>query len=374
MHSVLEGVIKNFFNYWFSSSYSSEIFSLKSRVEEIDCRLLNIRPPSFIQYSPRSIKEQANWRAKEYLYFILYYSIPLFRGIMKEEYFNNLIKLVVFLEFLLDRRICKKNLNLYQLLIQNFVSELSELYKPSIMLSGVHELLHLTEISKQFGPVNFTNCFVYEELNRKIMRMVNGKDLIGEEFIKILSTIQSLASFLNNSKTENEILNFAKKNFVIKNSNKKCFKMDGFKIINLIEAIDADKLTNIKNCFNREIHITSIFSSVIFNGIRYDNFETLNKFGDCYFVSSNNQYGCIEFFFIENSEIYVYAKRLINFNIKFYPLEFEECKCKTILCSLSKDAYFISKICLIEKVFGTQMASCENMVFLSLMKVSHLFV
>ena len=115
MHSVLEGVVKNFFNYWFSPNYSCEKFSLKIHKDEIDKRLLNIRPLSFIQYPPRSLKDQANWRAKEYLTFILYYAIPVFHNIMEDDYFNNLIKLISFLEFILDRRIYRNKLSEFYL-------------------------------------------------------------------------------------------------------------------------------------------------------------------------------------------------------------------------------------------------------------------
>ena len=55
------------------------------------------------------------------------------------------------------------------------------------MLSGIHFI----EITKQFRPVNLINCFVYEKLNRKLINLVKGKDLIGEEFIKNFSTLQS---------------------------------------------------------------------------------------------------------------------------------------------------------------------------------------
>lgn len=53
MHSVLEGVVKNFFKYWFDSKYSSEDFSLKDNIDEIDQRLLSIKPPSFVPTAPR---------------------------------------------------------------------------------------------------------------------------------------------------------------------------------------------------------------------------------------------------------------------------------------------------------------------------------
>jgi len=40
MHSILEGVVKNFFKYWFSSEFSYHDCSIRKYLQEIDKRLL----------------------------------------------------------------------------------------------------------------------------------------------------------------------------------------------------------------------------------------------------------------------------------------------------------------------------------------------
>jgi hypothetical protein len=45
VHSVLEGVIKKLFTYWFDSKYSSRCFSIRKFMQTIDDRILLIRPP-----------------------------------------------------------------------------------------------------------------------------------------------------------------------------------------------------------------------------------------------------------------------------------------------------------------------------------------
>ena len=54
MHSVLEGVIKNFLSLWFETPISYP-YSLKKYMQEIDNRLLKIRPPTFLPSTPRTI-------------------------------------------------------------------------------------------------------------------------------------------------------------------------------------------------------------------------------------------------------------------------------------------------------------------------------
>ena len=49
MHSVLEGVIKNLFNYWFNGKISAS-YSLGKYMQELDRRLLNIFQAHLVQY------------------------------------------------------------------------------------------------------------------------------------------------------------------------------------------------------------------------------------------------------------------------------------------------------------------------------------
>ena len=342
MHSILEGVIKNFFHYWFDSKYSSLECSLRGKLVEIDQRILSIKPPSYVQISPRSIYDYANWRAKEYLVFILLYAIPVFHKIMPTVQFNNLTKLIIFLEFLLQPKMKRSVLfsSNYQELIQSFLSELSELYHKNIMLSGAHELLHFIDITREFGPINLNNCFAYEEMNRKAIRMINGMDLIGEEFINVFSGLQILGQYLNNSNNKNDLIDYAEENFIIKTTNKKCLnKMKRlFKINDNIElSREQSKFLSIKNLFNREINISKISHLVTFNGIRYNSLSCLTKFSDCFFQTEEKIFGCIDLFFVENDIEYVYAKRINSLDL----FETEKYKSATSLCTLSKTSFFI---------------------------------
>ncbi len=187
MHSLLEGVVKSFFKYWFCGEIADP-YSLKKYMQEIDFRLSQISPPTFVPSTPRSIYTHNVWRAHEYLSFMLYYALPVFRDIMNGEYYNNIKKLIIFMEILLSPSISLDDLSKAELIIFDFVKEVSKLYPATILLSGLHELLHLVDCTLDFGPLNCTNCFQFEEINRKLMRFLHGADLIGEELIKIFST------------------------------------------------------------------------------------------------------------------------------------------------------------------------------------------
>ncbi len=84
MHSLLEGVVKNLMNYWFETGEFLGEHSLRGFMQEIDKRLMSIKPPKFVPYTPRSIYSHNLWHAHEYLAFILYYALPVFKDIIKD--------------------------------------------------------------------------------------------------------------------------------------------------------------------------------------------------------------------------------------------------------------------------------------------------
>lgn len=72
MHSLLEGVIKSFFKYWFDATESKNAYSIRKYMEEIVNRLLTIRPPMFVPKTPRTIYSYNLLKAHEYLAFVVY--------------------------------------------------------------------------------------------------------------------------------------------------------------------------------------------------------------------------------------------------------------------------------------------------------------
>ncbi len=104
-------------------------------MQELVRRLLNIKPSKYIPCTPRSIYTHHLWRAHEYSTFMLFYSLTVFHGLINHDCYENLKKLVIFLEVLLSPSIDLDNLKKVDNLIQDFVSELSELYDEKKMFS-----------------------------------------------------------------------------------------------------------------------------------------------------------------------------------------------------------------------------------------------
>jgi hypothetical protein len=195
---------------------------MKNKMELISDKLSRVKPPGYIQCYPRPLSTWNLWRCHEYLSFILFYALIVFKDIMDQEYYDNLVNLVIPLEILLSNSIRRDALDSVDGMLNEFVKELSNLYGEDIMVSGFHELLHLVECTKQFGPFNSTNCFQFEELNRKVIQLIKGRSLIGEEFYKLFVVAQSLSAYTNNIAFSNPLIaKFVAQYSIIKSSNKK---------------------------------------------------------------------------------------------------------------------------------------------------------
>lgn len=102
MHSILLGVVKQFFNLWFCKKGN---WNINKYVEEIDDFLLNIRPPYFFNRMPRSITLHGFFKASEYYNWILYYSVPALVNYLPDKYFQHWLLLVISLFNLLQKPI-----------------------------------------------------------------------------------------------------------------------------------------------------------------------------------------------------------------------------------------------------------------------------
>jgi hypothetical protein len=245
MHSILEGVMKRFFKIWFEDPLQDNKCSLKSHMNLINKRLLSIRPPSYIPRAPRSVHTWHMWKAHEFLGFYL--------NLMEKSFFNNLTKFVVSMQILLSKKVEKFKLEQVQLILTDFVRETQHLYGRSVMLTGLHELLHLVKCSFDFGPLNAVNSFQFEEINRKITKFIKGRDLMGEEFLKIFTIYQSLELLREKNVKNKELSDFLDEYGQFKTSNRKKLNTNKPTKFNIIGPVEDNESHQLLSEFDSEI-------------------------------------------------------------------------------------------------------------------------
>lgn len=90
MHCALERVMKLLLELWFTSKESQEPFNISNRVEEVDKRISEIKPPNRISRCPRSIEgHRKYWKANKLRAFLFFYGAMVLRGILPDVYYEH---------------------------------------------------------------------------------------------------------------------------------------------------------------------------------------------------------------------------------------------------------------------------------------------
>lgn len=193
MHATLLGVVKMLLQLWLTASYSKEPWSVSKKLKEINCRYMNIMPPSSITRLPRSLIQHLNHlKASELRTFLLFYSIPCLYGILPDLYFQHYILLVEAIYLLLQDSITPSQIKKANSLLKHFCLKLGVLYGPRYRTFNAHCLLHLTDRVCDLGPLWTHSCFCYEDFNGELRRLFHGTQSVEEQLVLAVSIQQKL--------------------------------------------------------------------------------------------------------------------------------------------------------------------------------------
>ncbi|KAF4513996.1 UNVERIFIED_CONTAM: hypothetical protein B566_EDAN017696 [Ephemera danica] len=111
---------------------------------------------------------------KEFKNFFFYYSVPLFMGILPDNYLKHFITLVEAAYLLHSDSVSDDDIDEARRLLKVFVKDFEILYGARFMSANLHSLLHLPDAVKKSGPLWVNSCFPLEDLNGKIARLVHA--------------------------------------------------------------------------------------------------------------------------------------------------------------------------------------------------------
>ena len=193
MHCVLLGVTKMLLKLWFDSKHSKELWYCGDKIEEVDSKFLQIKPPSNITRTPRSIEQHRSyWKASEYRAWLLYYSIPVMLFILPTEYLAHHMLLVEAIYLLLQNSIAPEMLEKAEKLIQHYCFKIQFYYTKRCYTANMHLLLHLPQVVLKYGPLYSYSCFAYEGLNGHLLNAIKGMQHVDQQVIQSLNIKRNL--------------------------------------------------------------------------------------------------------------------------------------------------------------------------------------
>ena len=197
MHCAYLGVMKALMMLWFDAKYKDKDFSLRSYTNLVNQRLSKISPPSFVQRFSRTLNDIKYWKAHELKAFLYYYSVPVVRDLLPDLHFDHHKHLVLGLYLLNQRSVSEHDINVASDVLKEYCGLFEDLYGIENMTCNLHQLLHLPDIVRKFGPLWVTSCFPYEDMNGKLKKLVKGTRYAELQVCSGVSMLVKFAELIN---------------------------------------------------------------------------------------------------------------------------------------------------------------------------------
>lgn len=153
LHCLDLGVVRQFAKYWFNTSGKSYSIS-KDDVLIIDRYIKEFRVPTHVIRLPRSLLDRSYWKGMCWLNWLLHYSLAVLSILDGfDVYFKHWLLLVKAIHFLMQDQITENELTEAESLLHQFVRETQTLYSKHAMTYNVHQLLHLCDSVRHWGPL-----------------------------------------------------------------------------------------------------------------------------------------------------------------------------------------------------------------------------
>lgn len=181
MHCVALGVCRQFVKMWFDSSFHQEHFYFGNLIDRVDEILLSYKPSLEVSRTPRRISDYKHWKAHEFVIFLLFYSIPIFKEFFPNKLLHHWSLLVDAISILLKTSIMRSEIVYAEKCLLKFVKNVQVLYGKQFMSFNVHLLLHLPQSVLNWGPLWAHSAFCYEDFNQELQNYVKSSNGVARQ-------------------------------------------------------------------------------------------------------------------------------------------------------------------------------------------------
>ena len=129
---------------------------------------------------PRPIDVYMKYKAHELYNWLLFYSLPVLKGILPQQYFENWMALVISIFLLCQDHITEDDITTAETLLSFFVKEFGTLYNDEGYTYNFHQLLHLGLCVRRYGPLWEWSTFCFESMNGTIAQISHATKHIGQ--------------------------------------------------------------------------------------------------------------------------------------------------------------------------------------------------
>ena len=203
MHAILNGIVPMLQNLWFDSKNKEETFYInKRKQEEIDKIINQIQPPDIIARIPKTLSSRVYWKASEERDYLLFYFPIILKDKLPKKYYEHFLILSYATRILLQSEIHLQEIDLAESLFELFVNNVENLYGLEKCSFNVHQLLHMAESVRRWGPLWVWSMFTFEDANGYFKNLNHGPNKVDVEIVNTLKMLNAYYVLRNKMCTE----------------------------------------------------------------------------------------------------------------------------------------------------------------------------
>lgn len=174
-----------------------------SQMKLVSRYLSSIKPPAEIraQRPIRNLDTIGKWKAIEYRNFGLYLGMIVLKNNVKDYIFKHLLLYFCALNIISSKHHLKRLFPVAEWCIKLFVERFKVIFGSHHFSSNVHNLIHLMDDIKRFGPVNTFSTYPFEGLLFKIRRLLRSGNL------PLIQVARRIIEMDSTNSVENESIN-----------------------------------------------------------------------------------------------------------------------------------------------------------------------
>ena len=192
MHCVDLGIMRQLSNLWFDSNHHGQDWYIGMKLDDIDILLLQFRVPSNLSRSPRSLKCRVHWKASEWRSFLLFFGPIILIDILPVEFYNHFVLLTKAIFLMLKETISQRDLFDASQYLKTFVADFENLYGAQHCTYNMHQLLHVTDCVRNFGPLWGYSAYSFENFNGILQHYFHGTQAVGLQVVNSYLHIKSI--------------------------------------------------------------------------------------------------------------------------------------------------------------------------------------
>lgn len=205
MHLACLGIMRKLIYLWFTGELH---YRLPHRaVEEISTSLTNQLKPSIpmeFARKPRGLDCVRQWKATEYRQLLLYTGPLAFQSTLKRNIYMNFMVFHVIIG-LLSSRDLHEYLSYAQDLTLFFIKTFIKLYGAHNVSHNVHNLIHLVNDVKKYGPLDNFSAFKFENYLQTLKKMLRKPDKPLQQIVRRCIEKESLSTPLSSVSSHSDV-------------------------------------------------------------------------------------------------------------------------------------------------------------------------